>query len=102
MTPRLRLSASLALTLLAGAANAADWKVETLVPGSAFHGVHGIRIGPKGELYAGSVIGQSLWAVNPKTGKARIVVPPPQGMADDLGFGPGGQMVWTAIIDGIV
>ena len=52
-------------------------------------------------VVAGSVIGQSLWAVNPKTGKARVVIPPPEGMADDLGFGPGNQMVWTAISAGI-
>ena len=38
------------------------WKVERVVPGSAFHGVHGIRFSPTGELYAGSVAGQTLYA----------------------------------------
>jgi sugar lactone lactonase YvrE len=94
--------AAAAAVLWTSGASAADWKVETLVSGSAFHGVHGIRLGPDGDLYAGSVLGQSLWAVNRKTGKARVVVPPPEGMADDLGFGPGGQLVWTAIGQGIV
>lgn len=97
-----RFGLVVAAALFAGHAAAADWKVETLIPGSAFHGVHGIRLGPKGELYAGSVAGQSLWAVDPKSGKARVVIPPPEGMADDIGFGPGGQMVWTAISAGIV
>lgn len=78
------------------------WKVERVVPGSAFHGVHGIRFSPTGELYAGSVAGQTLYAVDPQAGAVSTVVGPPKGMADDIAFGPGGQVVWTAISDGIV
>jgi sugar lactone lactonase YvrE len=78
------------------------WKVEKVVEGSAFHGVHGIRVSPAGELYAGSVAGQTLYAVDPQTGAIRVVVGPPRGMADDIAFGPGGQVVWTAISDGVV
>ncbi len=96
------LAAAMAATLIAGSATAADWKVTTLVPGGPFHGVHGIRMGPDGLLYAGSVSGSSLWSVDPKTGKYKVVIGPPEGQADDLGFGPGGQMVWTAIGQGIV
>lgn len=99
---RLALMGALAAASLSGAAAAAEWKVTTLVPGGPFHGVHGIRLAPSGELYAGSVSGSSLWAVNPKTGRYRVVIGPPEGQADDLGFGPGGQMVWTAIGQGIV
>ena len=67
---RTGVAAGVLAAFFVGAAGATDWKVETLVPGSAFHGVHGIRLGPDGDLYAGSVLGQSLWAVNRKTGKA--------------------------------
>jgi len=87
---------------LALAATAAAQKLTKLVPGSAFHGVHGIRFSPNGQLYAGSVIGQTLYAVNPQTGAWRVVEPPPRGMADDIAFGPGDQIVWTAISTGTV
>ncbi|MBL8772065.1 MAG: hypothetical protein JNK30_11850 [Phenylobacterium sp.] len=76
--------------------------VTTLVPPSHFHGVHGIRFAPNGELYAGSVAGQTLYAVNVETGAVRTVEGPPKGMSDDIAFGPGGQVVWTAIQDGVV
>ncbi|WP_293680862.1 PQQ-binding-like beta-propeller repeat protein [uncultured Phenylobacterium sp.] len=76
--------------------------MKKLVPGSHFHGVHGIRFAPNGELYAGSVFGQTLYAVNVETGAVRTVEGPPKGMADDIAFGPGDQVVWTAISDGIV
>lgn len=87
---------------VAGGALAQDAKVTRLVPGSDFHGVHGIRFSPGGELYAGSVAGQSIYSVDLAAGKARVLVGPPQGMADDMAFGPGGQVVWTAISDNIV
>ena len=91
---------TLALLLAAPAAEAQT--ITKLVPGSAFHGVHGIRFSPSGELYAGSVAGQTLYAVNVETGAVRIVEGPPRGMADDIAFGPGGQVVWTAISDNTV
>jgi sugar lactone lactonase YvrE len=93
---------SIAAMALAGAGGAQAQTVTKLVPGSAFHGVHGIRFAPDGELYAGSVIGQSLYSVNVETGAWRVVEPPPKGMADDIAFGPGGQVVWTAISVGTV
>jgi len=88
--------------LLAATPALAAPKVTRLTPPSAFHGVHGIRFSPKGELYAGSVAGQSLYLVNTANGTARTLVGPPQGMADDISFGPGEQVVWTAISDGVV
>lgn len=93
---------SVAAAALACAGGAHAQTVTKLVPGSAFHGVHGIRFAPDGELYAGSVIGQSLYSVNVETGAWRVVEPPPRGMADDIAFGPGGQVVWTAISVGTV
>lgn len=89
------------IALLAGGAAHAQ-TLTTLVPGSAFHGVHGVRFAPNGELYAGSVIGQTLYAVNVSTGAVRTVEGPPLGMADDIAFGAGGQVVWTAISTGTV
>lgn len=90
------------LVATAGGAAAQGAKVTRLVPGSDFHGVHGIRFSPSGELYAGSVAGQTLYSVDLATGRAKVLVGPPEGMADDMAFGPGGQVVWTAISDGIV
>lgn len=108
----MRLAAAALALLVAGCASLPQlpgrapaerpWTVTRLVPGSAFHGVHGIRISPDGGLYAGSVAGQSLYRIDPATGSATLVVGPPQGMADDIAFGPGGQMVWTAISEGVV
>lgn len=97
-----RTAALAASLLLASPAQAQTWKLERLVPGSHFHGVHGVRFAPSGELYAGSVAGQTLYGVDVKTGEVRIVEGPPHGMADDIAFGPGGQVVWTAISEGVV
>jgi sugar lactone lactonase YvrE len=94
------LLAVAALLLLPPAAQAQ--KVTKLVQGSAFHGVHGIRFAPDGQLYAGSVIGQTLYSVNAETGAWRVIEPPPKGMADDIAFGADGQVVWTAISIGTV
>lgn len=84
----------------ASAVQAAD--VERITPPSAFHGVHGVRFGPGDVLLAGSVAGQSLYRVDVDKGTAEVLVGPPQGMADDMAFGPGGQVVWTAISSNIV
>jgi sugar lactone lactonase YvrE len=89
------------LAIASGAA-AQGYQRDVLVPGSAFHGVHGVRMSPEGQLYAGSVAGQSLWIVDVVKGTAKVAVGPPQGMADDIAFGPGGQIAWTAISAGIV
>lgn len=95
-------TAALATSLLFAACAAHGQQLTPLVRGSAFHGVHGIRFSPNGELYAGSVAGQTLYAVDVATGAVRIVEGPPHGMADDIAFGPGDQVVWTAISDNTV
>lgn len=100
MRPFAYAAAAAALLLAAGVAEAQT--ITKITPGSHFHGVHGIRFAPNGELYAGSVIGQTLYAVNVDTGAVRVVEGPPQGMADDIAFGPGGQVVWTGISQGTV
>jgi sugar lactone lactonase YvrE len=100
VTVRTALGAATALWALATAAQSAE--VTRLTPPSAFHGVHGIRFSPKDELLAGSVAGQSLYKVDVDKGTAEVLVGPPQGMADDMAFGPDGLVVWTAISDNIV
>lgn len=94
------LACGAALAWTAAPALAAE--VERITPPSAFHGVHGVRFGPGGVLLAGSVAGQSLYRVDPDKGTAEVWVGPPQGMADDMAFGPGGQVVWTAISENVV
>ena len=60
MTSRLALAAAVAATVLcttAISASAQTYEVTKLVPGSAFHGVHGLGIDRNGKLFAGSVAG---------------------------------------------
>jgi len=80
---------------------AADYQVKRLVPGSNFHGVHGLRFDKNGNLYAASVIGQSIYKVDLATKRVTTVIGPRDGMADDLAFAPDGTVAWTSIEDGI-
>jgi sugar lactone lactonase YvrE len=75
---------------------AQDYTVEEWVPGSSMHGVHGLAFGPDGLLYGASLTGYSVYRIDPATGAVSTAVGPPQGNADDVAFGPGGLMVWTA------
>ncbi|MGB1202116.1 MAG: hypothetical protein ACPG75_01030, partial [Alloalcanivorax venustensis] len=63
-------------------------------------GVHGLGIDPRGRLLAGSVVGQSLSLVDRESGAVRPFVGPPVGMADDVAFGPDGEVAWTAYLVG--
>jgi sugar lactone lactonase YvrE len=63
-------------------------------------GVHGLGIDPRGRLLAGSVVGQSLSLVDRESGAVRPFVGPPAGMADDVAFGPDGEVAWTAYLVG--
>jgi streptogramin lyase len=103
MTSRLALSAAVAATTLFGAVNgaAADgYEVSLLVPGSAFHGVHGLGIDKTGRMFAGSVAGAALYEVDRGNGTAKIAIPAPEGMADDIAFAPDGTMAWTGFLTG--
>jgi sugar lactone lactonase YvrE len=100
-----RFAAVLLLATLAACTDAppAAYQREALAgPGSPFHGVHGLRFGPDGLLYATSVIGQSVFRVDTQTGEIARVVAPPEGMGDDLDFAADGTLYWTAIEDGII
>ena len=76
--------------------------VQYLVPGSDFLSIHGITFDKDDNIYAGSVMGQSIHKIDTFTGESSVFVGPPQGMADDLEFGPDGTLVWTSILTGQV
>jgi sugar lactone lactonase YvrE len=81
-------------------ASAQTYEVTKLVPGSAFHGVHGLGIDKSGRLFAGSVAGAALYEVDRNNGTAKIAIPSPEGMADDIAFAPDGTMAWTGFLTG--
>ncbi len=76
--------------------------IEQIVEGSGFHTVNGVAFGPDGRLFAASVAGESIFALDLATGAIESVVGPPAGEGDDLAFSPGGDMVWTAFLEGVV
>jgi len=101
MTSRLAFGATVAAAmLLAAGASAQTYEVTKLVPGSAFHGVHGLGIDKTGRLFAGSVAGAALYEVDRTSGTAKIAIPSPEGMADDIAFAPNGTMAWTGFLTG--
>lgn len=105
MTTSIRLAAALTLlmTLTVAAAPSSDTHtLQRLVPASSFHGVHGLAFDSKDVLYAGSVVGHSIYRVDTATGKVETFVGAPEGMADDLVFLADGTLVWTAISQGVV
>lgn len=86
-----------------GVSGMPEYSLEPVVPvGSPFHGVHGLRFDADDNLFAASVIGQSLFTVDVDTGAVETFIGPPRGMADDIAIAADGTMVWTAIEDGIL
>src|SRR5260370_27008203 len=79
-------------------ASAQTYEVTRLVPGSAFHGVHGLGIDKAGRLFAGSVAGAALYEVDRANRTAKIVIPTPEGMTDDLPFAPDGPIALTGFL----
>ena len=84
------------------AAAPAAWTVSEFIAPSPFHGLHGLAVEADGTLLAGSVVGQAIYAVNPQTGEVTTRIGPPDGMADDIAFGPDGAMAWTGYLTGKV
>ena len=81
----------------------AGWSApEALVAPSSFTGVHGLAIDAKGRLLAGSVVGYSMWEVDRQTGAAKVLIPAPEGQADDIAVGPKGELAWTNYLMGMV
>lgn len=71
--------------------------VETVVPGSPMKGVHGLAFDRAGVLHAVSLTGRSLYRVDIETGAVETIIGPPDGVGDDLAFGPDGSLAWTAL-----
>ena len=77
-----------------------EYDVQILVPGGHFHGIHGLTFDSQDNIYVGSLVGQSIYKVDPKTGQVQENVGPPLGMADDMEFGPDGRLYWTTMMMG--
>ncbi|HKU98784.1 MAG TPA: hypothetical protein VJR58_26055 [Vineibacter sp.] len=75
---------------------------QILVPGSYFHGVHGLAFNKDDQLFVGSVVGQTIYRVGVDSGDVDIVVDAPAGMADDIAIAPDGTMAWTAFLTGTI
>ena len=76
------------------------YEIQILVPGSYFHGIHGLAFDSQDNLYAGSVVGAAIYRVNTNTGEVEEFIGPPNGMADDLVFGPDGRIYYTSFLQG--
>ncbi|KRP94396.1 hypothetical protein AOQ72_24735 [Bradyrhizobium yuanmingense] len=100
MRNRLACAALIAALFSTTSASADGWEVTRLVPGSAFHGVHGLGVDKAGHLFAGSVAGAALYEVDIAGGTAKVAIPAPVGMADDIAFAPDGTMAWTGFLAG--
>ncbi|MDD1527624.1 hypothetical protein C7U92_17645 [Bradyrhizobium sp. WBOS7] len=100
MNNRLACAALIAALFATTDASAESWEVTKLVPGSAFHGVHGLGVDKAGHLFAGSVAGAALYEVDISGGSAKVAIPSPVGMADDIAFAPDGTMAWTGFLTG--
>ncbi|MBR0818816.1 SMP-30/gluconolactonase/LRE family protein [Bradyrhizobium liaoningense] len=100
MKNRLACAAFVAAILATTSVSAETWEVSKLVAGSAFHGVHGLGIDKAGHLFAGSVAGAALYEVDLAGGTAKVAIPSPVGMADDIAFAPDGTMAWTGFLTG--
>ena len=100
MNNRLACAALVAALFATTSASADSWEVTKLVPGSAFHGVHGLGVDKAGHLFAGSVAGAALYEVDISAGTAKVAIPSPVGMADDIAFAPDGTMAWTGFLTG--
>ncbi len=79
-----------------------EYNQQLLVPGSWFHGVHGLAFNKDDQLFAGSVIGQAIYRVQVDSGEVDRLIEPPIGMADDIAFAEDGSMAWTAFLLGKV
>ncbi|WP_063694642.1 SMP-30/gluconolactonase/LRE family protein [Bradyrhizobium stylosanthis] len=100
MKSRFACAALVAAVFSVSSASADTWEITKLVPGSAFHGVHGLAIDKAGHLFAGSVAGAALYEVDIPGGTAKVSIPAPIGMADDIAFAPDGTMAWTGFLAG--
>lgn len=99
LTATLMMSAAMLMPAYA-AEGVSGFTLEEVVPGSAFHGIHGITFTSDNRLLAGSVLGRAIYEIDAETGDTSIYIDAPEGMADDLEEGPNGELGWTAFLDG--
>lgn len=83
-----------------GDASAAEWQRDWLVPGGPFRGIHGLAVDPDGTIWVGSVMGQAIYRVDPKSGRAEVAVAAPEGEADDLELAADGTLYFTGFMHG--
>ena len=107
MLPILRAGLAVAAMVLSACASPpsrpAGWGApEALVAPSSFTGVHGLAVDAKGRLLAGSVVGYSMWEVDRTSGAAKVMIPAPEGQADDIAIGPKGELAWTNYLMGML
>jgi sugar lactone lactonase YvrE len=78
--------------------------VEELVSGAPFHGTNGLKVGPDGNLYVGSVLGGEILILDPSSGEVIDRYGADDGVVgpDDVVFGPDGSLYWTDILSGEV
>src|SRR6185369_15430237 len=79
-----------------------EYDQQFLVPGSWFHGVHGLAFNKDDQLFAGSVVGQAIYRVQVDSGEVDRFIGESNGMADDIAFADDGTMAWTAFLLGKV
>ncbi|MEH6502179.1 MAG: hypothetical protein V7751_22645, partial [Pseudoalteromonas distincta] len=100
---KLRLPAVLLSSLLSSSILAASYSApQIVVEPSAFKGVHGLAVDQQGRLLAGSVVGNSIYQIDPDSGEVTTFIGPDQGQADDIAIGPKGEMAWTGFYSGQV
>lgn len=78
--------------------------LKTFVKGALINGANGIDIGPDGNLYIASVVGQNITVMDRNSGKISERFGPANGVLgpDDLVFGPDGTIYWTDLLTGYV
>ncbi len=96
------LALAVAGSALAQSAAPKEYNQQFLVPGSWFHGVHGLAFNKDDQLFAASVVGQAIYRVQVDSGEVDRFIEPPTGMADDIAFAEDGTMAWTAFLLGKV
>ena len=102
LSPWLVVVATVSLQAAGAQPNSERYELDRVVPPSQFHGVHGLAFDAQDVLYAGSVVGHSIYRVDTASGSATSFVGAPDGMADDLVFLADGTVVWTSIQHGVV
>lgn len=78
------------------------YRIQPLMPKTEVNGFNGLAFDSQGNLYGGVVQGSTTYKINKETGEISTFILPPEGMADDLVFEPGGRIIWTGFFLGKV